>query len=91
INENTRWNTKLFGTIGDRNSVGFLQSITTKDSINPATLSYNNRVVNLDQYRNYGLESRFITDYHFGKMKNTLSGGIRLYTGTTTRQADGKG
>lgn len=91
INENTRWNTKLFGTIGDRNSVGFLQSITTKDSINPATLSYNSRVVNLDQYRNYGLESRIITDYHFGKMKNTLSGGIRLYTGTTTRQADGKG
>lgn len=91
INENTRWNTKLFGTIGDRNSVGFLQSITTKDSINPATLSYNNRVVNLDQYRNYGLESRIITDYHLGKMKNTLSGGMRLYTGTTTRQADGKG
>jgi Fe(3+) dicitrate transport protein len=91
INENTRWNTKLFGTIGDRNSVGFLQSITTKDSINPATLSYNNRVVNLDQYRNYGLESRIITDYRLGKMKNTLSGGIRLYTGTTTRQADGKG
>lgn len=91
INENTRWNTKLFGTIGDRNSVGFLQSITTKDSINPATLSYNNRVVNLDQYRNYGLESRIITDYRLGKMKNTLSAGIRLYTGTTTRQADGKG
>lgn len=91
INDNTRWNTKLFGTIGDRNSVGFLQSITTKDSINAATLTYNNRVVNLDQYRNYGLESRIITDYHLGKMKNTLSGGIRLYTGTTTRQADGKG
>lgn len=91
INENTRWNTKLFGTIGDRNSVGFLQSITTRDSINAATLNYNNRVVNLDQYRNYGLESRIITDYHWGKMKNTLSGGIRLYTGTTTRLADGKG
>ncbi|RTL60025.1 MAG: TonB-dependent receptor [Sphingobacteriales bacterium] len=91
INENTRWNTKLFGTIGDRNSVGFLQSITTQDSINATTLAYNNRVVNLDQYRNYGLESRIITDYHLGKMKNTLSGGIRLYTGTTTRQAEGKG
>lgn len=91
INEKTRWNTKLFGTIGDRNSVGFLQSITTKDSINATTLNYNNRVVNLDQYRNYGLESRIITDYTIGKMKNTFSGGIRLYTGTTTRQADGKG
>lgn len=91
VNDKTRWNTKLFGTIGDRKSVGFLQSITTKDSINPSTLSYNNRVVNLDQYRNYGLESRIITDYKLGKMNNTISGGIRLYRGTTSRQADGKG
>ncbi|MCA6439284.1 MAG: TonB-dependent receptor [Chitinophagaceae bacterium] len=91
FNNNTRWNTKLFGTVGDRNSVGFLQSITTKDSINPATVQYNNRLVNLDKYRNYGVESRFITDYSIGKMKNTVSMGVRLYTGTTTRQADGKG
>ena len=91
INQKTRWNTKLFGTIGNRNSVGFLQAITIRDSINAATFNYNNRVVNLDQYRNYGLESRIITDYQIGKMKNTFSGGIRLYYGTTTRQADGKG
>ena len=91
LNENTKWNTKLFATIGDRNSVGYLQSITIKDSINPATGEYNNRVLNIDQYRNYGLESRMITDYHLGKMANTLSGGIRLYTGTTHRRADGKG
>ena len=91
FNENTRWNTKLYATIGDRNSVGYLQSITVKDSINPATGEYNNRVLNIDQYRNYGLESRIITDYQLGNMTNTLSGGIRLYTGTTHRRADGKG
>lgn len=91
LNENTRWNTKLFGTIGDRSSVGFLQSILVKDSINPATGQYNNRVLNIDQYRNYGMESRFITDYKLGRMSNTLSAGIRLYTGTTYRRADGKG
>lgn len=91
FNEHTRWNTKLFATIGDRNSVGYLQSITIKDSINPATGEYNNRVLNIDQYRNYGLESRIITNYHIGKISNTLSGGIRLYTGTTHRRADGKG
>ena len=91
LNENMKWNTKLFATIGDRNSVGFLQSITTADSINASTLNYNNRVVNIDQYRNYGLESRIITNYQLGKMTNTIAGGIRLYTGTTYRQADGKG
>lgn len=90
-NENTLWNTKFFGTIGNRNSVGYLQPITIQDSINSATLTYNNRLVNLDQYRNFGMESRFLTNYQLGSFKNTLSGGFRLYTGTTSRQADGKG
>lgn len=91
INAHFRWTTKLFATIGDRNSVGFTQSITVKDSINAATRDYNNRVLNIDQYRNFGLESRMITDYILGKMNNTISGGVRLYTGTTHRKADGKG
>lgn len=91
INDHSRWYTKIFGTVGDRNSVGFLQGITVKDSINTTTNQYNNRIVNLDRYRNYGVESRLITDYLIGKMKNTVSGGIRLYTGTTDRLADGKG
>lgn len=91
FSEKTRLNTKFFATIGDRNSVGYLQSITTKDSINPATLQYNNRTVQIDNYRNYGMESRFITDYKLGKMDNTFSGGVRLYTGTTYRYANGKG
>ena len=91
INDHSRWYTKIFGTIGDRNSVGFLQPITVKDSINAATNQFNNRIVNLDRYRNYGAESRVITDYHLGKMKNTLSAGVRLYTGNTHRLADGKG
>lgn len=91
INETTRWNTKLFATLGDRNSVGFTPSITVKDSINATTKEYNNRVLNVDTYRNYGLESRIITDYTLAGMQNTISGGIRLYTGTTHRLADGKG
>jgi len=32
-----------------------------------------------------------ITDYSLGKMKNTISTGLRLYNGTTHRIADGKG
>ena len=91
LSEKARWNTKLFATIGNRNSVGFLQSITIKDSINAITGDYNNRTAQVDKYRNYGMESRIITDYKIGKMNNTISGGIRLYTGTTHRRADGKG
>lgn len=91
INDKTRWNTKLFATIGDRNSVGFLQSITVKDSINAATGNYNNREVLIDRYRNYALESRIITDFSIGKFKNTVSAGIRAYTGTTHRRSSSKG
>ncbi len=91
VNDKTIWNTKFFGTIGNRSSVGFLQAITIKDSINASTLQYNNRAVNIDKYRNYGMESRVLTSYSIGKMKNTLSGGVRLYTGNTYRQTEGKG
>lgn len=91
FNNSTRWNTKLFATIGNRNSVGFLKSITIADSINTATGTYNNRSVQLDRYRNYGMESRIISDYKLAGMENTVSGGIRLYAGTTYRKADGKG
>jgi Fe(3+) dicitrate transport protein len=89
---NTRWTTKFFATIGDRNSIGYLPSagIVAKDSINPAKGRLNDRVLNIDQYRNYAMESRFITDYHFIGIKNTVSGGIRLYTGRTHRQADAR-
>ncbi|HYC39314.1 MAG TPA: TonB-dependent receptor [Chitinophagaceae bacterium] len=83
LSEKAKWNTKLFATLGDRNSVGFLQSITVKDSINASTLNYNSREVLIDNYRNYGMESRLLFEY----AKHTFSGGIRLYTGTTHRRS----
>jgi Fe(3+) dicitrate transport protein len=91
ISEKSRWNTKIFGTIGNRNSVGYLNSITVKDSINHNTLQYNNRILNADEYRNYGLESKLLTNYSLGKFKNTISAGIRLYEGSTHRLSNGKG
>ncbi|MFZ1530163.1 MAG: TonB-dependent receptor [Ferruginibacter sp.] len=91
LNEHTFWNTKVFATIGNRNSVGFLQSILQPDSINAATHEYKNRVLNEDKYRNYAIESRILTGYSIGKMKNTVSAGVRLYTGNTWRKADGTG
>jgi Fe(3+) dicitrate transport protein len=91
INATTRWITKLNAIIGNRNSVGYLQPINFADSIVTATGQYNNRAVNIDLYRNYALESRFITDYNLGSFKNTLSVGMRLYTGKTYRRTNGKG
>lgn len=96
LSKSTRWNTKLFATIGDRNSIGFTQSLATNtgrfvaDTFNVAKGRFNDRVLNIDQYRNYGLESRILTDYKLAGMQNSLSAGVRLYTGSTHRRAEGR-
>jgi Fe(3+) dicitrate transport protein len=55
------------------------------------TFNFANRILSVDLYRNYGLESRVLTHYQLGEMQHSFSGGIRLYTGTTHRRSDGKG
>ena len=91
FSESSRWNTKFFATIGNRNSVGFIAPITIKDTVNSITKEYNNRTLNEDRYRNYGIETKIISSYSLWNMKNTFSGGLRLYTGTTFRKSNGKG
>lgn len=91
FNDHQRLNIKAFTVLGDRNSVGYVNSITVRDSVNTTLGTLNNRAVDIDNYRNAGLEARYLGDYGLGNMKNTLSGGIRLYKGTTYRYRNGKG
>ena len=56
-------NTKLFGLIGERNSVGFTATPNIEDAINPATNNFANRRVDRDYYKNFGLENRNIYKY----------------------------
>lgn len=91
INNHSRLNVKLFSVMGNRNSIGYIRAITIKDSINAATLDYNNRTLDIDQYRNNGMEARYLTDFKIGKMNSTFSGGVRLYSGSTHRYKDGVG
>jgi Fe(3+) dicitrate transport protein len=89
INSHSSLNIKTFAILGNRNSVGFIRPVNVKDSINTATMDYNNRTLDIDHYRNYGVEARYITNYNIGKIKSTLSAGVRLYQGNTYRWRDG--
>ncbi|UEG51108.1 TonB-dependent receptor [Ferruginibacter lapsinanis] len=94
INDRSKLNVKLFGVLGDRSSIGFVASggIIVADTINKTTNQYNPRNLNTDNYRNYGLEVRYLTDYNLFNTKSTVSVGARLYKGNTYRYvADGKG
>ncbi len=82
---------KTFATIAERNSVGFTQPITTKDSINPKTLQYNARQVDRDNYKNYGTEARVSVKYKLGGRENIFAGGLRAYSGSTKRNQLGSG
>lgn len=82
---------KTFATFAERNSVGFTKSITTKDSINPATLQYSARQVDRDKYQNYGSEIRTSIRYLFLGNEHIFAGGIRIYTGKTKRNQLGTG
>lgn len=82
---------KTFATFAERNSVGFTKSITTKDSINPATLQYSARQVDRDKYQNYGAEIRTSIRYLFLGNEHIFAGGIRIYTGKTKRNQLGTG
>ena len=84
FNEKTKLSLKAFGVVAERNSVGFTRTITEKDDLL-------NRQVDRDFYNNYGSELRFITDYKFFGMNNTLAAGLRYYNGNIDRKQLGKG
>lgn len=91
INDKSRLNIKTFAMTGDRNSIGFMQTPNIADSFNTSILQLNNRRVDIDQYRNFGAEARYITDYNIGKTENSFSAGVRYFIGNTFRFQNGRG
>ena len=94
LNAKHKFNFKIFSIHGDRNSVGFMPGggILVPDTINRLTNAYNSRNLNIDNYKNYGMELRYMGEYKLFQRSQTLSAGARLYKGNTYRYvADGKG
>jgi Fe(3+) dicitrate transport protein len=93
IKPDQRLNLKIFNIQGDRGSVGYFPSggITVVDAVNPVTGEYLNRTVDIDNYRNLGLEARYLLGYQLGSLSHNLSTGIRLYSGSTLRYRGGQG
>ena len=91
FNGDAKLSVKIFGTIAERNSVGFTKAINVADTFNNAIKSYNPRQVDRDSYKNLGAEIRFLKTYNLLKQKSTLATGFRVYKGTTIRQQNGTG
>ena len=89
--KNTEVNVRIFGTIAERNSVGFTRAVNVADTINTNLSAYNERQIDRDYYQNYGAEIRGIKHYTIFGKKSALSGGLRLYSGSTQRDQIGNG
>lgn len=84
-------NIKVFGLLGERNSIGFLSAPTVKDSVNATLSDYNARQVDRDFYKNVGTEIRCLYTYRIFKTQQHLAFGARVYQANTDRKQRGKG
>ncbi len=91
INDKFALNLKVFGLVGERNSIGFIAAPNIADTINTTTNSYNNRQIDRDFYKNIGSELRGVYTYNLLNNKSNLAFGARVYKANTTRKQRGKG
>ena len=73
------FNTRFFGLLASRDALGLLTFINRADD-------GSDRNLYIDQYRNWGNETRLLYPYRLGKVKATALVGMRYYQGHTNRQ-----
>jgi Fe(3+) dicitrate transport protein len=77
--------------LGKRNSVLYDKPTNIKDTINAATLLYNNRQVDIDRFNSYTAELRLLQQYSLGKQTSTIAAGIQYMNNDLHRTQLGKG
>lgn len=77
--------------LGLRNSVQFIGFADAADIIQPATLQYLPRQVDIDRFNSYTSELRYQQDYKTGPLHNTLVAGLRYIDNNLRRRQLGKG
>ncbi len=91
IAPNTELKISSSALIGQRRSVIFEGTATTKDTINAQTLQYNHRQVDIDRFNSYTQEIRLLQHYNLGATKHCLAVGIQLINNHLHRTQLGKG
>ncbi|MEI9806434.1 MAG: TonB-dependent receptor [Bacteroidota bacterium] len=87
----TRVQVVTSAVLGKRNSVLFDKPTNTRDTINAATLQYNNRQVDIDRFNSYTTELRLLQEYSLGDQTSTLAAGVQYMHNDLHRTQLGKG
>jgi Fe(3+) dicitrate transport protein len=89
--ENTTVQWTVSAVLGQRRSVVFDRPSTVTDAIDPLTLGYANRQVDIDAYNSYTSELRALHKYRLGKMNSSLAFGGQYFHNHLRRRQLGKG
>jgi Fe(3+) dicitrate transport protein len=88
---NTRIQFTSSAVLGKRNSVLFDKPTNVRDTINAATLDFNNRQVDIDVFNSHTHEIRLLQQYRTGKRSGVLVTGIQYMNNDLHRRQLGKG
>jgi Fe(3+) dicitrate transport protein len=87
----TKLNFISSAVLGDRSSVLFDKPANVVDAIDPLTLDYANRQVDIDQYASFTNELRIKHHYKMAGQTHTFCSGIQYLNNDLHRQQQGKG
>nr|WP_315156388.1 TonB-dependent receptor [uncultured Flavobacterium sp.] len=91
IKNNTKLQFTSSAVIGTRSSVLFDKPANVVDAINPITLEYANRQVDIDQFNSFTNELRVLHQYKLGKNISSLATGVQYMNNDLHRRQLGKG
>lgn len=91
LNANTKLQWIVSGVFGNRNSVEFEGFADRSDIIDPVTLAYKPRTVNIDAFNSRTTEVRLLHHYHIGQLQSVVSSGISYFHNDLHRTQQGKG
>jgi Fe(3+) dicitrate transport protein len=79
------------GVFGNRNSVEFEGFADKADVIDPETLAYKPRTVNIDRFNSKNTEIRLLHQYQTGRIHHTVSMSLTYFNNLMHRRQQGKG
>lgn len=91
LGSRTRLSWVVSALLGDRSSVQFTAPGNVEDAIDPVTLQYAPRMVDIDEYNSYTSELRLLHRYNIGRMPGALSTGLQVMNTDQHRQQLGRG
>ncbi|MCC6410604.1 MAG: TonB-dependent receptor, partial [Saprospiraceae bacterium] len=91
LNSNTRMQLLVSALLGNRNSVQFDRPANVPDAINPATGTYAQRQVDIDNFNSYTTEYRILHNYNLRNKTAILAAGFQYINNDLHRRQLGKG